>query len=88
METVVKHLMKNSQNRVKVFVDNKDIKYMVINGHGRICETGEIEEESDTFMDTFVDIKSLEVGKKLILTFNKINHTDLNYITTKIQILA
>ena len=41
-------------------------------------------EEFDTFQDTKVDLKSIEVGKRLRITFNNKVWTELNYKTISI----
>jgi hypothetical protein len=65
----------------KIDIDNKEIKYLVVNEKGRVIETG---EEFDTFQDTKVDLNSIEIGKRLKLTFNNKVWTQLNYKTINV----
>ena len=65
----------------KIDIDNKEIKYLIVNERGRVIETG---EEFDTFQDTKVDLKSIEVGKRLRITFNNKVWAQLNYKTISI----
>jgi hypothetical protein len=81
------HLNEEGKVRVKIDLKNKEIKYFIVNERGRILETGELSEEKDTFQDTFIDFKSLEVGEKVKLTFNRKVFTMLNYETVFIEVL-
>ena len=81
------HLNEEGKVRVKISLKNKEINYFIVNERGRIVDTGEVAEEKDTFQDTFIDFKSLEVGEKVKLTFNRSVFTKLNYETTNIEIL-
>lgn len=65
----------------KIDIDNKEIKYLIVNERGRVIETG---EEFDTFQDTKVDLNSIEIGKRLKLTFNNKVWTQLNYKTINV----
>jgi hypothetical protein len=65
----------------KIDIDNKEIKYLIVNEKGRVIETG---EEFDTFQDTKVDLNSIEIGKRLKLTFNNKVWTQLNYKTINV----
>ena len=65
----------------KIEIQNKEIQYLIVNKKGRVIETG---EEFDTFQDTKVDLKSIEVGKRLRITFNNKVWTELNYKTISI----
>ena len=81
------HLNEEGKAKVKIGLKNKEINYFIVNERGRIVDTGEVAEEKDTFQDTFIDFKSLEVGEKVKLTFNRSVFTKLNYETTNIEIL-
>ena len=81
------HLNQEGKARIKIDLKNKEIKYFIVNERGRIVDTGEIQEEKDTFQDTFIDFKSLEVGEKVKLTFNRKVFTMLNYETVFIEVL-
>ena len=81
------HLNEEGKARVKIGLKNKEIGYFIVNERGRILETGESSEEKDTFQDTFIDFKSLEIGEKVKLTFNRSVFTKLNYETEFIEIL-
>ena len=81
------HLNEEGKVRVKISLKSKEIVYFIVNERGKIVDTGEIQEEKDTFQDTFIDFKSLEVGEKVKLTFNRSVFTKLNYETTNIEIL-
>lgn len=65
----------------KIDIDNNEIKYLIVNERGRVIETG---EEFDTFQDTKVDLNSIEIGKRLRLTFNNKVWTQLNYKTINV----
>ena len=65
----------------KIEIQNSEIKYLIVNEKGRVIETG---EEFDTFQDTKVDLKSIEVGKRLRIIFNNKVWTELNYKITEI----
>jgi hypothetical protein len=65
----------------KIDIDNNEIKYLIVNEKGRVIETG---EEFDTFQDTKVDLNSIEIGKRLKLTFNNKVWTQLNYKTVNV----
>lgn len=65
----------------KIDIDNNEIKYLIVNERGRVIETG---EEFDTFQDTKVDLNSIEIGKRLKLTFNNKVWTQLNYKTINV----
>ena len=65
----------------KIDIANKEIKYLIVNEKGRVIETG---EEFDTFQDTKVDLNSIEIGKRLKLTFNNKVWTQLNYKTINV----
>ena len=60
----------------KIDIDNKEIKYLIVNERGRVIETG---EEFDTFQDTKVDLSSIKLGRRLRITFNNKVWTELNY---------
>ena len=81
------HLNEEGKARVKIGLKNKEINYFIVNERGRIVDTGEVSEEKDTFQDTFIDFKSLEIGEKVKLTFNRSVFTKLNYETEFIEIL-
>ena len=81
------HLNEEGKVRVKISLKNKEIKYFIVNERGKIVDTGEIQEEKDTFQDTFIDFKSLEVGEKVKLTFNRKVFTKLNYETVSVEVL-
>ena len=81
------HLNQEGKARIKIGLKNKEIKYFIANERGRILETGESSEDKDTFQDTFIDFKSLEVGEKVKLTFNRKVFTMLNYETDFIEVL-
>ena len=81
------HLNQEGKARIKIGLKNKEIKYFIVNERGRIVDTGEIQEEKDTFQDTFIDFKSLEVGEKVKLTFNRKVFTMLNYEVINIETL-
>ena len=81
------YLNEEGKVRVKISLKNKEIGYFIVNERGKIVDTGEIQEEKDTFQDTFIDFKSLEVGKKVKLTFNRKVFTKLNYEVINIEIL-
>lgn len=81
------HLNQEGKARIKIGLKNKEIKYFIVNERGRIVDTGEIQEEKDTFQDTFIDFKSLEVGEKVKLTFNRKVFTMLNYETVSVEVL-
>lgn len=53
----------------KILLDNKEIKYFIINLDGKIIETG--DENPDTWEETFVDMDSIEVGKAPKISYNK-----------------
>ena len=65
----------------KIEIQNSEIKYLIVNEKGRVIETG---EEFDTFQDTKVDLNSIEIGKRLKLTFNNKVWTQLNYKTINV----
>ena len=68
-------------NNIKIFVDNKEINYLLINENGRVLETGE-EEGFDTFSSALVDLKSIKIGGYLKLCFNpygKGKYCDLDF---------
>jgi hypothetical protein len=65
----------------KIDIENKEIQYLIVNEKGRVIETG---EEFDTFQDTKVDLNSIEIGKRLKLTFNNKVWTQLNYKTINV----
>ena len=65
----------------KIDIDNNEIKYLIVNERGRVIETG---KEFDTFQDTKVDLNSIEIGKRLKLTFNNKVWTQLNYKTINV----
>lgn len=81
------HLNEEGKVRVKVSLKSKEIGYFIVNERGKIVDTGEIQEEKDTFQDTFIDFKSLEVGEKVKLTFNRKVFTKLNYEVINIETL-
>ena len=81
------YLNEEGKARIKIGLKNKEIKYFIVNERGRIVDTGEIQEEKDTFQDTFIDFKSLEVGEKVKLTFNRKVFTMLNYETVSVEVL-
>lgn len=81
------HLNEEGKAKVKIGLKNKEINYFIVNERGRILDTGESSEEKDTFQDTFIDFKSLEVGEKVKLTFNRSVFTKLNYETVFIEVL-
>ena len=81
------YLNEEGKVRVKISLKNKEIKYFIVNERGKIVDTGEIQEEKDTFQDTFIDFKSLEVGEKVKLTFNRKVFTKLNYETVSVEVL-
>ena len=81
------YLNEEGKVRVKISLKNKEIKYFIVNERGRIVDTGEVSEEKDTFQDTFIDFKSLEVGEKVKLTFNRKVFTKLNYEVINIETL-
>ncbi len=57
---------------MKVELDSKEIKFLEISDNdGRILKSGEREGFNDTFEDSFVDLKTVEVGKKPMISFNK-----------------
>lgn len=64
---------------MKIFIDNKEIDYIVISETGRIVETGEKNlitedgktEPANTFSGTYVKLNSIRVGKPLTVCFNK-----------------
>lgn len=81
------YLNEEGKVRVKISLKSKEIGYFIVNERGKIVDTGEIQEEKDTFQDTFIDFKSLEVGEKVKLTFNRKVFTKLNYEVINIEIL-
>ena len=81
------YLNEEGKVRVKISLKSKEIVYFIVNERGKIVDTGEIQEEKDTFQDTFIDFKSLEVGEKVKLTFNRKVFTMLNYETTSVEII-
>lgn len=81
------HLNEEGKVRVKISLKSKEIVYFIVNERGKIVDTGEIQEEKDTFQDTFIDFKSLEVGEKVKLTFNRKVFTMLNYETVSVEVL-
>ena len=81
------HLNEEGKVRVKISLKSKEIVYFIVNERGKIVDTGEIQEEKDTFQDTFIDFKSLEVGEKVKLTFNRKVFTMLNYEVINIETL-
>ena len=81
------HLNEEGKVRVKISLKSKEIIYFIVNERGKIVDTGEIQEEKDTFQDTFIDFKSLEVGEKVKLTFNRKVFTMLNYETVSVEVL-
>ena len=81
------HLNEEGKVRVKISLKSKEIGYFIVNERGKIVDTGEIQEEKDTFQDTFIDFKSLEVGEKVKLTFNRKVFTKLNYETVSVEVL-
>ena len=81
------HLNEEGKVRVKISLKSKEILYFIVNERGKIVDTGEIQEEKDTFQDTFIDFKSLEVGEKVKLTFNRKVFTKLNYEVINIETL-
>ena len=81
------HLNEEGKVRVKISLKSKEIVYFIVNERGKIVDTGEIQEEKDTFQDTFIDFKSLEVGEKVKLTFNRKVFTKLNYEVINIETL-
>ena len=81
------HLNEEGKVRVKISLKSKEIGYFIVNERGKIVDTGEIQEEKDTFQDTFIDFKSLEVGEKVKLTFNRSVFTKLNYETVSVEVL-
>lgn len=81
------HLNEEGKVRVKISLKNKEINYFIVNERGRIVDTGEVAEEKDTFQDTLIDFKSLEVGEKVKLTFNRKVFTMLNYETVSVEVL-
>lgn len=81
------YLNEEGKVRVKISLKNKEIGYFIVNERGKIVDTGEIQEEKDTFQDTFIDFKSLEVGEKVKLTFNRKVFTMLNYETVSVEVL-
>lgn len=70
----------------KIYVDNKEIDYLTINSKGRVVESG--EKGADTFIGTMIKTDSVEVGKRVELTFNDSVYTKLNYRTVKIETLG
>ena len=81
------YLNEEGKVRVKISLKRKEIVYFIVNERGKIVDTGEIQEEKDTFQDTFIDFKSLEVGEKVKLTFNRKVFTKLNYETVSVEVL-
>ena len=81
------YLNEEGKVRVKISLKSKEIVYFIVNERGKIVDTGEIQEEKDTFQDTFIDFKSLEVGEKVKLTFNRKVFTMLNYETVSVEVL-
>ena len=81
------YLSEEGKVRVKISLKSKEIVYFIVNERGKIVDTGEIQEEKDTFQDTFIDFKSLEVGEKVKLTFNRKVFTKLNYETVSVEVL-
>ena len=81
------YLNEEGKVRVKISLKSKEIVYFIVNERGKIVDTGEIQEEKDTFQDTFIDFKSLEVGEKVKLTFNRKVFTMLNYEVINIETL-
>lgn len=83
---------------VKVTLKSDEIKYFVVNlEDGRIIESG--DEDETTFEDTFVDLNTLEVGRKPLISYNfslytrkypdrKPVWTELNYEITAKEFLS
>lgn len=82
-------------SKIKVFIDSKELSYFIINPKGKIVETGEkiktvkqgitSYECGDTFQDTYIDLKTIEVGVEPSISFNKKVFTKLNYKLLKIE---
>lgn len=54
---------------VKLTLKSQEIKYFIVNlEDGRITESG--DEDETTFEDTFIDLKTIEVGKKPLISYN------------------
>lgn len=71
--------------KTKITIDSQEIQYFIINERGKIILTGEKLEEKDTFQDTFIDLKTISIGKCLSLTFNRKSFTPINYPTLSIE---
>lgn len=70
--------------KTKIDIDCQDIKYFIVNERGKIIDTGEKDEEKDTFQDTLLDLKTVEIGEYPSITFNRKVFTTLNYKVTDI----
>jgi len=75
---------------MKIYIDSDEIKFIKVNGDGKITKTGLPKEYKD-FDRTYVDMKSIKVGEYPVVSFNKFILKDkavwtkLNYKITKIN---
>lgn len=53
---------------IKVLLDSKEIDYFLLADDGKIVESG--DELPDTWEDTYVDVSTIEVGKKMKISYN------------------
>lgn len=75
---------------MKLIIDSKEINFFKLNEKGKIIESGDIN--SSTWDKTYIDLKSIEIGKPPLLTFqidnintdNNVKWVKLNYNILKI----
>lgn len=56
---------------VKIELNEGGINYLIVNLlSGKVVESGEDESEQGTFEDTYVDVKTINVGQAPTVSFN------------------
>jgi len=71
----------------KIFVDSKEINFLVVNNKGKVINNG--DDNFDTWEQTYVDLNSLKVGENLSISFNKGIHKRIsieNYLHGKDEV--
>ena len=57
---------------MRIYLDNRRVKWFAITKAGRIYNSG--DNNKTTWQNTFIDLEKMEVGKKLVVSFNKLEN--------------